>query len=120
MEKNGETFDFSKKIEDDMVLVASWRKYEKYDLPVYGFHCAIKEKDTYGYSYNDIKKVYNGLEFVCYIGAKIRESEHYFRTIMYQLEYGSGFKLVKAKDSATDDKFYSADDRMITDLTENP
>lgn len=165
--EKGEEYDFETPVEKDTTLVASWRKYEKYDLPVYGFHCAIKEKDTYGYSYNDIKKVYNGLEFVCYIGAEIRGSEHYFRTIMYQLEYGSGFKLLKAKDSATvendvrkiklempsamhdgieytfkvvdaskkenlyvgikdfkftatDDKFYLADDRMITDLTENP
>ena len=100
--ENGEEFDFESPIEKDITLVATWREYEKYNLPVYGFYCAIKEKISYGgYSQKDIKKVYNDLEFICYIGAEIIGNEHYFRTIMYQLEYGNGFKLLKANDSAT-------------------
>lgn len=166
--ENNEEYDFETQVKKDTTLIASWREYVKYDLPVYGFHCAIKKAEGNGiYSYNDITKVYKGLEFICYIGAEIRGSEHYFEKIMYELEYGSGFELIKAKDlakvennvrtitlerpdamydgieytfkvvdaskaenlyvgikdfkfTATDDKFYSADDRLITDLTTNP
>ena len=165
--KNGEElFNFDSPIEQDINLIASWQKYEKYDLDVYGFHCAVKEKAEYGYDYNPIKKVKKGLKFLCYMGAEIRGNEHYFKTISYQLEYGKGIKLLKSRDdakvennvrtivpkiptaaydqveydfevidvsdpnelyvgikdykfTATDDKFYYADDRIITDLTKS-
>ena len=99
--KENNTFDFDTPITENTSLIASWQKYEKYDLPVYGFHCAILEPNSYGgHSYKDIKKVYKGLEFICYIGAEIRGDVHYFKTISYQLDYGNGLKLVKAQDSA--------------------
>lgn len=97
---NGNEFIFDNKIDQNTELVASWLTYEPYELGIFGLHCATTSKTSYGYSYNDIKKLTKGLEFVCYMGGEVKGSEHYMQSISYQFEYGKGFKLVKAADSA--------------------
>ena len=59
------------------------------------------KKDTIGYSYEKIKKLNKGLEFVCSLSGEVSGSTHNIKSISYILEYGKGITLTKTNDKAT-------------------
>ena len=104
--KNGEeNFDFETLINKNITLQANWLEYQPYDIVPdrdnFGFHCSIMKKDTIGYSYEKIKKLNKGLEFVCILSGEVSGGIHNIKSISYILEYGKGIKLTKTNDKAT-------------------